>query len=208
MFANGKEVFVTDIWRYEKISNGFADNLYYNIILEQMDDKEFMTLKDYAVRLADAVGISIGPIHAEIKLCNGEPVMIEIASRFCGSNNPYYIRKYSSFDPINSTIEVYVNGFCEVQSPIKFNGHIVIARESVNSMGVVKKITGLDRIYSLQSYQNHILSIAEDEFVKPSTSLVNMPLVVWLAHEDKEILINETQVVHECFSIEVEECLI
>lgn len=34
LFGTGRELLVTDIWRYEKIANEHGDTIYYNVVLD------------------------------------------------------------------------------------------------------------------------------------------------------------------------------
>jgi biotin carboxylase len=203
LFGDGKNIHVTDIWKYEKIDSRFASNLYYNMILEQPENSQLNDLKNYAIKLAKAVGIKIGPIHAEIKLDEHGPIMIEVASRFCGARVPHFLKQFSNYDPISLTVDVYLGNNAKLNLPVKFDKSIIIAECPTELHGVVTGLHGTERIKSLNSYHSHSLALSIGDIVRPSTDFMSIPLIVWLVHENKEVLYKEAEIVHKSFKIDI-----
>ena len=73
LFVDASGVHLTDLWRTVKIDGPHGDTLYYDTIQIANDEPALSALRDYAVRLTRAVGIRIGPAHAEIKLTDRGP---------------------------------------------------------------------------------------------------------------------------------------
>lgn len=201
LFGNGTDVIVTDIWQYQKISNSYADNLYYNNIMESIDDPSFTELKDYAIKLSKAVGIKIGPVHAEIKLSSKGPVMIEIASRFGGWRFPIFLRDCSDFDPFEASLEVFINGKTSNKKTINFHQTAVVANCPNEKIGIITEIKGLTDITSLRSYHSHSLCCKEQKVIQPTVDLTGISLFVGLVGHNKEQLLKDAEYVHNAFKI-------
>jgi biotin carboxylase len=203
LFADGSGVHVTDMWRTVKIAGPNGDTLYYDTIQIANDDPALATLRDYAVHLTKAVGIRIGPAHAEIKLTARGPVMMEIAARPAGGQIPALLRRVSNFDLYRATIEAHVDGRAEMAWPVNLVGRAWLVDEAVRSSGRVRGIHGLQTITALPSYVSHHLNVAVNDDVEASDSLRNMALLVCLAHENPETVRQDAGRVHAAFCLDI-----
>ena len=158
---------LTDLWRTVKIDGPHGDTLYYDTIQIANDEPALSALRDYAVRLTRAVGIRIGPAHAEIKLTDRGPV-IEIAAR--PAADAALLRRVS-----NRPLQGHRRGACRrprrdglAGAPM---GRAWLVDEAVRQGGRVRAIHGLQTITALPSYVSHQLHIAVNDDVEPSDSL-------------------------------------
>lgn len=204
LFGTGEDLLVTDLWRYEKIANEYGDNIYYNVVLEDLDNPKHTALKDYAVALAKAVGIRIGPIHAEIKVDEHGPVMIEIASRLPGCKIPYATIACSNFNIVEASLDVYLHGVYKLRAPIVFHKLANVAYLPTGKQGKVVCIAGLDEITRLPSYEHHDVGLAVGSELRPSSDLTNIPLVSVFTHTQRSDLFDDVAKARALFQIETD----
>jgi L-amino acid ligase len=190
LFADGDDVRVTDIWCYEKaeVTRASKWNFGYHAMLQPPDSPTSIALAKYAVALAKAVGIRIGPAHAEIKIDKDGPVMIEIGARLAGAKMPLMTQEFSNFDPVSAMIDVFVEGRIEVDYPVRFRKSVAIGLFPTESSGELKQVVGIDEIEGLPSYHSHFLNETLLNPVIPTTNVGGVPLIVWMAHGDPDVL--------------------
>jgi biotin carboxylase/drug/metabolite transporter (DMT)-like permease len=204
LFGTGDGVVVTDLWRYEKIANEHGKNIYYNVVLEDLHSPKHQALKEYAIKLAVAVGIEIGPVHAEIKVDDGGPIMIEIASRLPGCKIPYATIECSNFNIVEASVDVYLHGVRKLAAPIHFHKLANVAYVPTSKQGKVLGIAGLDAITSLSSYVHHGMDVAVGKHLRPSTDLTNIPLVSVFSHKQRSKLFDDVAKARTLFHIETD----
>jgi biotin carboxylase len=203
LFADASGVHVTDMWRYVKIAGPNGDTLYYDTIQIANDEPALAALRDYAIRLTRAVGIRIGPAHAEIKLTPRGPVMIEIGARPAGGQIPALLQRVSNFNLYKATLEAHIEGRANMEWPVSLAGRAWLVDEAVPQSGRIRAIHGLQAITALPSYVSHHLNVAVNDDVEASDSLHNMALLVCLAHEDPETVRRDARHVHDAFSLDI-----
>lgn len=204
LFGTGEGIVVTDLWRYEKIANEHGNNIYYNVVLEDLNNPKHTALKDYAVKLAVAVGIEIGPVHAEIKVDGHGPIMIEIASRLPGCKIPYATIECSNFNIVEASVDVYLRGVRKLAAPIHFHKLANVAYVPTGKQGRVLGIAGLDAITSLPSYVHHGMDVEVGKHLRPSTDLTNIPLVSVFTHKQRSKLFDDVAKARSLFHIETD----
>ena len=189
-FSDGERAHVTDIWVYEKIQTETFKNIYYSVISLPLTAPETTPMQKTAVRIAEAFGVKLGPAHLELKddPIRG-PTLIELGPRLAGARLPQYLRKYSNFDPYRSTIEVFVKGKISLPHPIILRKQIAVAFCPLFQKGTIAKISGIEAIQKLNSYETHQLYIKVGDSIEPTTDLATSPLFVFLAHEDRRELL-------------------
>lgn len=203
LFADGQTIHATNIWRYVKTSNSVADNIYRETILEDITDPTFKPLVTYAKALAKAVGVRVGAAHAEIKICKGEPIMIEIGSRLAGGMMPSLIAQTSNFNPFHHTVEVYLHGQTLLPEVITFHRYTRIIHCSHDQTGIVHEIQGLDSIQMRTSYHSHKQQVHIGDYVTPTEHLWTIPLTVYLMHEKKEQLQHDAAHILNTFALHI-----
>lgn len=203
IFGDDKKVVVTSIWKYIKITNEFADNLYWNDILMDINDPQFTELKDYAVKLYKAVGISLGPGHAEIKLSKRGPIAIEIGARLMGSANETYTQIGTKIDSPLETLKVFKTGKSDVpENPVVYE-YLGLANLPFTQKGKIKAINGLDDIRNLPSYFTEEMPIKIGDEIEPSVNLDMILCGIWLRSNSYKQLIKDQEKIHQLFQLEV-----
>lgn len=204
-FSDGETVHVTDVWVYEKIQTEAFKNITTSAVLLSFSHRGVGELMQVGKKIAKAFGILRGPAHLEMKKdpLRG-PTLIELAARLCGARLPYFVKKYSNFDPFKACIEVFTKGSCEVPEPVTFSKQIAIALCPSFKVGMIRKISGIDEIKKLDSYETHQLNVKVGDLLKQTTYLTTTPLVVFLAHKDRKHLLKDLKTVYDLFQIETE----
>lgn len=201
-FSDGKNVYATDVWYYDKINTEEFKNIYYNVIFQSLTSPSFQPLCKYAVAVVRAFGIQRGPAHLEIKDDPRRgPTLIEINSRLAGARMPLFLKDHSNFDPYRKTIEVFVQGKTEIPHPIVVNKHCAVALCPVLQGGKVENIAGIEAITKLDSYESHILTIQPGDKLVSTTDMTTTPLLVFLANADQNQLMKDIQNTHQLFHV-------
>jgi biotin carboxylase len=202
-FSDGKEVHVTDVWVYDKIETENFKNVYYSAVTIPLSNPEIKPLIEHGANLSKAFGLKRGPAHLEFKddPLRG-PTLIEINARLCGAKLPDFMKKYTNFDPYRATIEVFAYGSSVFPAPLTFHKHFAIACCPVFKSGKIRKISGIEEIKRLSSYEMHSLSIKEGDIISSTTYSTTTPLFVYLAHEDRQKMLDDLKKAHELFSVE------
>ncbi|HSW73442.1 MAG TPA: hypothetical protein VLG44_08580, partial [Chlamydiales bacterium] len=145
-----------------------------------------------------------GPAHIELKVDPKKgPVLIEVGARLAGVRIPQEVKKYSNFDHYKATIEVFVKGETTFPKRLIFTRHFAVVLCPLLEGGTVKKISGIEEITKLSGYEFHLLSLKVGERVASSTHQASIPLLVFLAHQDRKKLMAEMKMVHELFQVEI-----
>lgn len=202
-FSDGEKVHITDVWVYDRVQNEYFDNIYYNTIQLPLSDPILKPMINYALKLPPIFGIERGASHMEIMLSPQKgPLLLEIGARLAGIRMPLLLKECSNFDPFKATINVFVNGKTTFPEKLIYTKDFAIASCSLAIGGKVKKILGIEEIKKLPSYDFHILAIKVGEEVKPTTHLGTIPLHVYLAHKNREQLLQDVAKAHQLFQVE------
>lgn len=203
LFGNGTETVVTDIWEYRKFDNEIADNIYYSDILLDVGDPEFFEMKEYAKKFYSAVGLTIGPAHAEIKVNPSGIFGIEIGGRLAGGNLAKFVSHGENLDLFDMTLALYENRPVKLPDPIVFTSHVACADLSTEQSGMLTRIDGCDQIRGLSSFLDMELFIAPGDRIEPTTNFDTILGMVWLKNADLDHLRSDIDAVHELFRIQV-----
>ena len=66
------------MWEYDKREANGAPFVYFGELLLDADDPIVQKIVPYQLKVLDALGIKNGPGHAEVKMVNGEPCLVEV----------------------------------------------------------------------------------------------------------------------------------
>lgn len=203
MIGTPDDVYVTDIWKYEKFGNDYSDCVYYNDIMQDLYNPKFNELKEYAKKVYRAVGINIGPAHAEIKLSKTGPVMIEIGSRLAGGEMPKYAAIATNCNSLEKTLTVFINGTVDMPEKIIINTYPASADISHEQFGRLIRFNGLKKVRSLKSYKAEILYAKQGEYLEPTRDVDHLAALFWFMSPDKTQVLNDLEKSHKYCSITV-----
>lgn len=186
--CNGKH-FLCELWQfYKKISNDGKKIYEYSDLA--LPNPYSPKLINYAFKVANALGIEYGPMHAEILLTTKTPVLIEAAARLMGANIPLNLM-YECLDypQILMTALAYTDPadfFLKMRNPIKLKKQlrIVFLISSVN--GKFIKINHFDTIKNLSSFYDMKVRLKDKIFI--TNDYNTSPGLIYLCHENKNVL--------------------
>ncbi|MFA8299915.1 MAG: ATP-grasp domain-containing protein [Hyphomicrobiales bacterium] len=203
LFGTGHGFVLTDIWQYEFFENRLYKKLYYNIWEKSAEKEELSNLIEYAVRVAQAVGMNYGPVHIEI-MNHPErgPVLIDFNLRFMGTGSLGLttLQKFGGFNLLDLTIDVFINGYVDTFEN-NINSNIVMTFHPIDQEGIIRIISGIDTIKTLPSYVSHECRVGLNEYFSPQPYYYTFPFRTLLANKDKQILEHDAQLAHEEFTI-------
>jgi len=202
-FSDERGVRVTDLWEYRKLETAAGSFVYYDTVQVPPSHPGAAAAGDYAVALVAALGVRYGAAHCEIKLTPEGPVMVELNARLAGGRLPEMMRKTSTFDPYEATLDAYLDGAARTEWPVRALRWAASACCQIERAGRVRAIHGLDEILRLPSYDSHRLTVQVGDEVAPTESIWGVPLIVWLAHPEREVVARDAARVHACFALEV-----
>jgi biotin carboxylase len=204
-FSDGETVHMTDIWIYEKIHSDFYKNIYYNCISLPLSDPALGPLIRYGISIVRLFGIERGAAHIELKddPLRG-PTLIEIGARLAGVRIPELIKKYTNFDPYQSSIDVFVRGKTTIPDPVVYQKQLALAFFPQMKGGKVRQISGIKEIQELSSYDSLLLGAQKGDLIPPSTYLATIPLLGFFANPDRKQLLQDVAAAHQLFTIDYE----
>lgn len=82
------DLLLTDVWLYDKRESHGIPNLYYQSIKISTNDQAFHQLGAYLAQVVESLGLRRAPVHAEIKIDDRGPCLIELGARLAGGNQP------------------------------------------------------------------------------------------------------------------------
>lgn len=189
---------VTDIWQYKKVK--VNDKIIYdNMTLLPSDGAIQKSLIDYMMKVNDAVGIRVGPVHAEVMFTAKGPILIEVNCRVMGFGIPDRLM-HEALEPtqVSLTPDAYVNPklFFEYASkPYTLKKHMVCVQHQVLEDNAYVNESALPLINELPSFRMHKFSASG---ALPRTiDLLTAPGWVLLIHEDPAVITADIQRIRE-----------
>lgn len=198
---NGESLMNVSDYEKAKLANGRE---FYNNISQVIDENDRKLLADFSSKMADAVGIKYGAIHAEIiwDKENGIMVPVEIANRMIGDHLAEYISDCSNINMFDEIIKIYVDDSYKIPKDIKFHKHFMLAVCHTNKPGIVQNIRGLEEIKNLNSYREHDLLVKIGKYCPVTTDYLSSPLVVYIVDPDQKKLYQDSKFIHNIFQLE------
>lgn len=77
----------------------------------------------YAVEVIQALGVELGPFHAELRLTARGPMLMEVAARLPGDRIPDLLRLATGADLYEITLKSYLGLPCATGTPVAGTGH-------------------------------------------------------------------------------------
>ncbi|MGI5350686.1 ATP-grasp domain-containing protein [Streptomyces sp. CA-250714] len=185
---------VTDIWRTARISvNGILDFASSVHLLRRRGEVQDR-LVAYAEKVLDALGIRHGPSHAEIRMTESGPVLVEVGARAGGGRLPLFTKELLGESQLDLTVDAYL-------APEKFHARVggdypigpyfVVVPMVCPVEGTLRGYRHLDRIRELESFHSMIIDIEPGSRIVPTTDDIT-PMRVLLQHDSEETVLRDT----------------
>jgi len=196
---------VVAIMTYDKRNFNGADFVYFHEHMHLVNDDSIgPALVEYAKKVLDAVGIKNGASHGEYKLCNGEPVLVEIGSRCHGAEGAWreVTNAVYGYDQIGACIDAYFfpekfAALPPVPSTRKAHGRLVFVH--CNARGILTEINDemLREIQAMESFVRMDVLAKVGQEVTPTIGLFNLGGLLKLVNPTLEGLLRDYDRVRE-----------
>ena len=181
---------VTDCWKYVKISaNGVSDRVVAAVSVD--DEPRSAALVEYALAVLDALEISYGPAHLEIMDTPDGPALVEIGARLCGADTARYAELARGESQIGWTVSAFTDPASfrrDHTAAGQIRSHAAMAFMTAPRAGVLRGYPRLPDIRALPSYVDHQIVVAPGEVLHRTVSDVTEPMMIGLAHPNRDIL--------------------
>ena len=141
----------------------------------------------YMGRVLDALGIENGPTHAELKY-QSEPVLIEVAARISGLQNPRVSDAALGLNQVDLTADAYVDAerFDRVtRHPRVLRRRCWMVVLPTRQAGIIESMPFIDEIRHLPTYFDAAYRVRPGQRIEPTTNLNSCIGVVNLVAKDE-----------------------
>ncbi|MGE7368696.1 ATP-grasp domain-containing protein [Neorhizobium sp. NPDC001467] len=180
---------IFSVGRYRKINRDGA------IIYDKIDflapdhpdvDSRILT---YCDEVAEAVGVRVGPVHVEIMMTAGGPLLVEIAARAHGGIGTSVIDANFAPSFIDAIIDAYLDGPAQEQpATVTQRRSASIAFLISGREGRLVSAPGLVAIQALPSFVRMKWFVAPGERIAKTVDLATCPALIELVHARAEVI--------------------
>lgn len=185
---------VTDLWKYEKITaNGITD-LTVGVRLLPRHGEVQEALVPYARDVLDALGISYGAAHMEVKLTPTGPCLVEVGARMSGLDLPYFAQVAIGEGQLEWIVDAYVRPqrFAERwKDDYTVERHFVSAWTVSSVDAPLRGYPQLPEIERLESLFDIRPGVAPGGRLRRTVDDLTTPLIVNLCHPVEEVVIRD-----------------
>jgi biotin carboxylase len=187
---------VVDVWREVNENDDSPSNHIYSELLSKNDDL-CRILNEYAVRVLDSLGIKYGASHAEIRLTETGPCLIELSSRLPGNvdflvtENIYGISQVSLMPYAMFNTDLFKTII--KHNHIDNNIHARLVYLHSNIEGHVLREPDISYFMSLESVESVGLQIKKGDYLHKTNRALrkNRPGFIYLINKNYENLKND-----------------
>jgi biotin carboxylase len=188
--VNGQHV-LSDFWSVGKKPLPCTNVIYYYQQLLPCSFHLKNQIVSYTREVLDALEIKYGATHNEICWTKEGPVLIESAARIMGAINPRMVAKCIGRSQLELTLASYLQPERFTQDDLydyQIKKHLTVKFLTSYQTGVVKKVKFLNEIKSLPSFEDMSFNVEVGQFVTETNDLFTVPGVVYLCHEDEQVI--------------------
>lgn len=182
---------ITDVWGSGRIAlNGVADLLVEGTLVDP-DSNLLPPLSGYAFDVLDALEISYGPAHLEIKLTPAGPCLVEAAARIAGGELPYYTRSAVGESQLDWTVDCYVRPErfdARCGEPYRIRHHFGWAAMASPHTGTLSCYRSIEAIRALESFHGMRQFVVPGGQLKKTVDDTTFPLTVTLQHGSEGVV--------------------
>jgi biotin carboxylase len=188
----GGSAYVSDVWEYHKRITSQGSIIYDRDIIISCLDPNYPVLTEYVFNALKALHFQNGTFHAEVKLEQCGPVLLEVAARPMGSNQPSIVERCTGTSQIDLMIDAYLDPQVfarKTATPYRLLRKSQVIELASHSEGVVREIPleALLHPSHIPSYSHHKMNIKVGSRVRMTENLLDSHLgTVFLLHEDGE----------------------
>jgi biotin carboxylase len=186
--------YVTDIWKYEKITaNGITDLTVGLRLLPRHGDVQD-AIVPYACEVLDALGILHGASHMEVKLTPDGPCLVEDAARMAGLDMPFYSQQCIGDAQLEWIVDAYVRPerfAARWKDDYQLKKHFVSAMMVSTVAAPLRSYPHLPRIEKLESFFDARPIVSPGGQLRVTVDDLTCPLIVNLCDPVDETVIRD-----------------
>lgn len=203
VIGNGKQLFVTDIWRYERREYIRGRSAYFSAeLLDPVADKKLIgQLVKSSLEAVTALGILYGCSHVEIKVDQQRPYVLEVGARISGGRLVQHAESVTGQSIELCHIKAFLGRDFALQPLYTLNAHTAIVLLRAPEGGVIQEIRGVDLIKKLPSFKEIALKVQVGDKITPTVDLINIPGSVILQCESQKQVARDCTACHELFQL-------
>ncbi|MCH9609312.1 MAG: Dapdiamide A synthase [Chlamydiales bacterium] len=208
LIGNGKELFITDIWRYDRREFVSGYTGYYSVdLLNPKDNPSLIKiLADISLKAASALKIMHGCSHVEVKVnSKGEPKVIEVGARISGGS----LARRATTVTHQETELAHIKAFLGLEFTFKplysIDKYMIVVYLRNTKSGTIKTIEGVEEIKKLPTYKEMNLNVKLGNRVTPTADLIGSSGMVVLQSKHKEALLYDCERCHALFQLRFDE---
>jgi biotin carboxylase len=184
-----------ELWSYARFQRGGC-KIYDTASLVAFDEREHGAIVDYAMRVADGLGIRQGPMHAEVMVHEGVPVLIEAAARVMGGNLPMELMSACLAGRNQSRMTALAYGAPETfralaERRYELSKRMVALFLVSDQSGRLRRVNHLEEIAALPSVAQVKLRIRPGDALRSTVDYATSPGMIYLAHEDPDVVVRD-----------------
>lgn len=186
--------FVTELWKDNRMEIPGAGLVYDNEVLLDTRAPEWPLLKEYALGVLNALGVSYGPCHIEIMLTSEGPKLIELGARMQGSISSKAIVEAIGESHLTLTGDLLIDPISlkkKLKDPYQVKKHAMVVQLIINDSGRIEVSYLEDKIAPLESFREFSFKSEVGDTLSPTIDLFTCPGMVYLVNENKAQLIND-----------------
>ena len=182
--------YVSDVWEYHKRITNQGSIIYDRDIIISSLEPCYQGLVEYVFGALAALQFRNGTFHAEVKLEKTGPVLLEVAARPMGSNQPSIVQMCTGTSQIDLMIDAYLDpeSFArKTASPYQLLMKAQVIELASHGEGVVREIPLEAWLHpsKMASYSHHKMNIQVGSRVRMTEDLLDSHLgTIFLLHED------------------------
>lgn len=186
--------YVCDLWKTQHLGvNGVRDLLGGSALMVRQGPEQDL-LAAYAFSVLDALGISNGAAHTELKLTPQGPRLVETGARVCGAMLPLLTRAAIGESQLEWTVLAYTDPEAfeaRRHTDYEVARHAVCVNMIAPEGGKLVDYPKLSQLRELESFHDVLLKVQPGEEMSRTVNDLTYPLLVHLLHESEGVVTHD-----------------
>ncbi|NDZ78904.1 ATP-grasp domain-containing protein [Streptomyces sp. SID10853] len=186
--------YVCDVWKTQHLQvNGVRDLLGGSQLMTRRGPEQDV-LVAYAFGVLDALGISNGPAHTELKLTPQGPRLVETGARVCGAQLPLLTRAALGSSQLEWTVLAYTDAdafHTRAEQDYVVDQHAICVNMIAPKEGKLSGLPRMDEVRALESFHDVLLKVAPGGLIKQTRNDLTYPMLVHLLHPSEGVTVRD-----------------
>lgn len=180
--------YTTDIWKSSKIFLPGRGFIYDREVLLPCEVEPQKQIIRYVHSVLDALGVNVGPSHAEVMMIETGPVLIEVGVRISGATNPAVLNDCVGCNQLELGMDAYLDPeafFETAKTPYRMRKHGMFVVLGSEHTGIVQDTSFIEQMRALPSMSSLQLRIKPGDRITKTVDLPSSYGYIYLAHENE-----------------------